>query len=191
MIVRSMGLVIALLATPALAAPAGEVLAAKGACAVESGGKKQPLKLGDAVQVGDVVDVPDGARLKLRMADGSVISAASGTRITIESYATQPRDAKLNLASGVLRAVVASVGNASRFEVETATGVAAVRSTDWFISAAPGTTQVGVLDGLVRLTSRSTGGGVDIASGSRHDPNPPRTWAKAEFDDVIARTNAD
>src|SRR5262245_27441439 len=111
----------AVLAIPALAAPAGEVLAAKGDCAVESAGKKHPLKLGDAVQVGDVVDVPDGARLKLRMADGSVISAASGTRVTIESYGTQPRDAKLNLASGVLRAVVASVGQSTRFEVETAT----------------------------------------------------------------------
>src|SRR5258707_14958169 len=111
MIVRSMmalagiACVWGMLAVPALAAPAGEVLAAKGECAVESGGKKQALKLGDAIQVGDVVDVPDGGRLKLRMVDGSVISAASGTRMTIESFGMQPRDAKLNLASGVLRAV--------------------------------------------------------------------------------------
>lgn len=187
----------AVLAMPALAAPAGEVLAAKGDCAVESAGKKQPLKLGDAVQVGDVVDVPDGARLKLRMADGSVISAASGTRVTIESYGTQPRDAKLNLASGVLRAVVASVGQSTRFEVETATGVAAVRSTDWFVNVTRAGTQVGVLDGAVSLTSRATRSAVTIAKGegSRVEPTgnpyPPRVWAKSEFDELIARTNAD
>lgn len=203
MIGRSMGALAAIagvwavLATAALAAPAGEVLAAKGNCAVESAGKKQPLKLGDAVQVGDVVDVPDGARLKLRMVDGSVISAASGTRVTIESYAAQPRDAKLNLASGMLRAVVASVGQSTRFEVETATGVAAVRSTDWFVSATPGATQVGVLEGAVSLASRATRSAVTIGKGEGSrvqgdgNPGPPRVWAKAEFDDFIARTNAD
>src|SRR3954471_6412354 len=157
--------VLAILMGPACAAPAGEVLAAKGDCAVESAGKRQALKLGDAVQVGDVVNVPDGARLKLRMVDGSAISRASGTRVTIESYATQPRDAKLALASGVLRAVVASVGQSTRFEVETATGVAAVRSTDWFINATQGATQVGVLEGAVSLTGRASRRAVTIAKG--------------------------
>jgi hypothetical protein len=187
-------------AAPALAA-AGEVLAAKGACVAETDGHRHPLKLGDAVEVGDIVDVPEGARLKLRMSDGSVISAASGTRVTIERYsapgAGKPRDAKLALASGLLRAVVATVGQPARFEVETATGVAAVRSTDWFIAVQSGATQVGVLDGTVSLASAATHRAVSIPArwGARveagRDPVPSRVWSKAEFDDVIDRTNLD
>ncbi len=187
----------AVVATPAAAIPAGEVLAAKGQSFVDSGGKRSPLKVGDAVQVGDTVDVPDGAKLKLRMVDGSIISAAPGTKVTIEAFVAQPRDAKLSLAAGLLRAVVAKAGQPSRFEVETATGVAAVRSTDWFIQVQQGATQVGVLDGAVSLSSAATHRAVNIPArwGARveagRDPVPSRVWSQAEFDDVIGRTNAD
>ncbi len=183
--------------SPALAASAGEVLAIKGECLVDSGGKRGPLKLGDSVQVGDTVEVPEGARLKLRMVDGSVISAASGTRVTIEAYTGEPRDAKLTLAAGLLRAVVAKAAQPSRFEVDTATGVAAVRSTDWFVLAEPKGTQVGVLDGSVSLSSTATQRAVTIPArwGARvepgRDPVPARVWSQAEFNDVIARTNAE
>ena len=188
---------LALPALPVAAQPAGEVLAAKGECFVHSAGKRSALKVGDAVQVGDTVDVPDGAKLKLRMIDGSVLSAASGTRVTIESYVAEPRDAKLALASGLLRAVVAKAGQPSRFEVDTATGVAAVRSTDWFIRVQPEATQVGVLDGKVTLASAATHRAVDIPArwGARveagRNPVPARVWSQAEFDDVIGRTNLD
>jgi hypothetical protein len=175
---------------------AGEVLVMSGQCFAEAGGQRTPLKPGDAVRVGDTVEVPEGAKLKLRMKDGSVISAASGSRVTIESYeAGGARDAKLSLASGLLRAVVAPLAQPSRFEVQTATGVAAVRSTDWFIEAKPGATQVGVLDGAVNLSSVATGKAVTIPArwGARveagKNPVPSRVWAQSEFDAVIARTN--
>jgi len=184
---------------PAAALAAGEVLAVKGEPAVESGGKRTVVKIGDAVQVGDTLDVPAGAKLKLRMSDGSIISAASGTRVTIESYTPEPRDAKLALASGLLRAVVSAARQPSRFEVDTATGVAAVRSTDWFVQVqGNGTaTQVGVLTGTVSLSSTATRRAVEIPArwGARveggRDPVPARVWSQAEFDDVIQRTNAD
>jgi hypothetical protein len=133
------------------------------------------------------------------MEDGSVISAASGTRMTVAAYgdSAQGRDARLSLAAGLLRAVVSAVTRPSRFEVETATGVAAVRSTDWFIEAKPGSTQVGVLDGTVVLTSLATRRSVTLPSrwGARveagRSPVPGRVWSQAEFDDVIARTKVD
>jgi hypothetical protein len=197
-IMRAAAIVVVSFALPAAAAQqAGEVLAAKGQSFVETAGKRSPLKVGDAVQVGDTVDVPDGAKLKLRMVDGSIISAAPGTKVTIEAFVAQPRDAALSLTSGLLRAVVAKVGQPSRFEVETATGVAAVRSTDWFIQVQQGGTQVGVLDGAVSLSSVSTHRAVNIPArwGARveagRDPVPARVWSQAEFDDVIGRTNTD
>jgi hypothetical protein len=130
------------------------------------------------------------------MKDGSVISAASGTRVSIDTYEAdgQRRDAKLSLVSGLIRAAVSAVSQPSRFEVETATGVAAVRSTDWFVEARPDSTQVGVLEGSVSLTSSATRRSLTIPArwGARveagRSPVPARVWTKSEFDDVIART---
>jgi hypothetical protein len=65
---------------------------------------------GDAVHVGDTLDVAAGAKLKLRMSDGSVIAVASGTRLAIAEYRLgnggESRDARLSLGEGLLRAVV-------------------------------------------------------------------------------------
>jgi len=178
---------------------AGEVLALSAQCFLEAGGERSALKIGDPVHEGDTVDVPEGSKLKLRMSDGTIISVASGTKLTIAAYkldsAAGRRDAKLALASGLLRAVVSPFGQASHFEVDTATGVAAVRSTDWFIEALPTSTQVGVLSGSVSLTSLATRSEVSIPArwGARIEagraPVPPRVWTQAEFDKVIAQTS--
>jgi hypothetical protein len=185
--------------TVAAAPEAGEVLVLFGQCFVEAGGHRSPLKLGDAVHVGDAVEVQAEAKLKLRMNDGSIIAVASGSRLTIADYRVgdggESRDATLSLARGLLRAVVSSLRGASHFEVDTATGVAAVRSTDWFIDAQPGSTQVGVLEGRVSLKSVATGKEIVIPArwGARveagRDPVPARVWTAAEFDDFIRRTN--
>ncbi len=188
----------ALCSWAAAAAPAGEVLAMGGQCFRTAGGQSTPLKIGDPVSVGDMIEVPQGAKLKLRMADGTILAAAPGSKLTIANYALggdTKRDAKVELASGLIRAVVAAVGEPQKFEVDTATGVAAVRSTDWFIEAKPDSTQVGVLDGVVTLASAATQRAVRIPArwGARveagRDPVPPRVWASSEFDDVIARTD--
>lgn len=181
------------------AAGVGEVLAESGQCFVQSGGERAALKVGDPVHVGDSLEIPADARLKLRMSDGSVISAASGTKMTISEYTVDKsagqRDAKLSLASGLLRAAVSSFGQTSHFEVDTATGVAAVRSTDWFVEAFPTATQVGVLSGSVSLTSLATKSEVSVPArwGARVEagraPVPPRVWTQAEFDNVVARTS--
>jgi hypothetical protein len=183
----------------ALAAPAGTVVGLFGACFVDSGGARLPLALGKAIAVGDTVEVPEGGKLKLRMADGSVISVAANSRLTVTAYgvnaAGQRQNAELGLAQGLLRAVVAPVAQPAKFEVDTAVGTAAVRSTDWFVAATPGAMQVGVLAGSVVMASAATGHSVTIPArwGARleagRDPVPPRVWSQAEFDAVIARTN--
>jgi hypothetical protein len=195
--------IVAMLAGPGIAgaapAPAGQVLALVGQCFVETGGRRTELRLGDPVQIGDTIVVAAGAKLKLRMSDGSVIALASGGRLTIADYRVgddgQGRDATLSLGEGLLRAVVPALQGAPHFEVDTATSVAAVRSTDWFLDARPGSTQVGVLEGRVGLKSVATGREIVIPArwGARveagRDPVPARVWTAAEFDDFIGRTN--
>src|SRR5439155_23378906 len=180
-------------------APAGQVLALFGQCFVETGGRRTLLKLGDGVHVGDTVEVEAGAKLKLRMSDGSVVAVSALSRLRIADYRVaaggERRDATLSLGEGLLRAVVPALKGPPHFEVETATGVAAVRSTDWFIQARPGSTQVGVLEGRVSLKSVATGQEIVIPArwGARveaaRDPVPARVWTSAEFDDFIRRTN--
>jgi hypothetical protein len=183
----------------ALAAPAGTVVGLSGQCFVDSGGARTALRLGQIVQVTDTVEVPDGGKLKLRMADGSVVSVAAGSRMTVSAFsvnaAGQRENAHLSLGQGLLRAVVAPVERPASFEVETAVGTAAVRSTDWFVEARGGGMQVGVLTGSVDMVSRATRRGVVIPArwGGRleagRDPVPPRVWSQAEFDAFIARTD--
>ncbi len=183
----------------ALAAPAGTVVGLSGASTVESRGARGMIKLGQPVEVGDTVEVPADGKLKLRMADGSVISVAAGTRLTIAAYtvdaAGQRQDAQLSLAQGLLRAVVAPVERPAKFEVDTAVGAAAVRSTDWFVEGSATAMQVGVLTGSVEMTSAATKRRETIPArwGARmeagRDPVPPRLWSPAEFAAVIARTD--
>jgi hypothetical protein len=177
---------------------AGTVLALSGRCFAEAGGQRRTLGIGDATYVGDTVDVPTGAKLQLRMADGSVISLASGSRMTIHTFQIetggQQRDARLTLGTGLLRAVVSQVSQPSIFEVDCAAGKAEVRSTDWFIEAQPGSARVGVLAGSVVLMSLATGRSITIPArwGARLeaglDPVAARLWSAKEFADVIART---
>jgi len=123
----------------------------------------------------------------------SVIAIASNSRLTITDYriGEASREAKLSLGAGLLRAVVSTIKGPPHFEVDTATGVAAVRSTDWFVEAQLGSTQVGVLEGRVSLKSVATGKEIVIPAhwGARveagRDPVPARVWTGAEFDNFI------
>jgi len=193
------GAMLALFSAVAAAASAGSVVGLFGACFIERGSGRSPATIGQPVEVGDTVEVPAGGKLKLRMADGSVVSVAAGTRLTIAAYgvdaAGQRQDAHLSLGQGLLRAVVAPASRPASFEVDTAVGAAAVRSTDWFIEFTGGAMQVGVLGGSVDMSSRATGRAITIPArwGARlevgRDPVPPRVWSAAEFDAVIARTD--
>jgi len=177
-------------ADAAAATPAGTVVGLSGSCT----DRGHVLNRSDTVQIGDTLDVPAGASLKLRMADGSMISAASGTSITLANYpsAGSGGAAKLLLTQGLVR--VTSVTRP--FEVSTAVGIAQVGSdsADWFIKAEAGSTQVGVLAGTVDLRSNQTGESVSIPAhwGTRLEagraPVPPRVWNQMEFNAVIRVT---
>src|SRR5215472_6058045 len=184
-----------LLVDAAAATPAGTVVVASGLC-TDNG---SVLKSGDAVQISDTVDVPTGGNLKLQMVDGSVISVAPGSSMTVASYniGASGRHVRLSLTQGLLRAHVTSAIGPSTFEVSTAGGTASVASdsADWFIKAQIGSAQVGVLTGTVDLTSTETKQAVSIPTrwGTRLegglDPVLPRVWTQREFTGVIRLTD--
>ncbi|MBF0561981.1 MAG: hypothetical protein HQL37_08155, partial [Alphaproteobacteria bacterium] len=95
---------------------------------------------------------------------------------------------------GLLHAVVSHMPQASTFEVRTATAVAAVRSTDWFLEAKPNVTRLGVVTGRVAFTSNATAKKVVMKSGwgtkieAGKDPSKPHLWAREEFVEYTQQT---
>jgi hypothetical protein len=178
---------------------AGTVVALSGQCFAEAGVERRALSMGDPIYLGETVDVSAGAKLQLRMADGSSISLASGSQLKINNFGIdtvgQKRDARLTLPTGLLRAIVSPLSELSIFEVDCPAGTAEVRSTDWFMEAQPGSMRVGVLAGRVVMTSLATGRRVTIPTRwGAHleaglDPVPARLWSSEEFAEVIARTD--
>jgi hypothetical protein len=146
----------ALYAPPALAAACGQVLALSGSAVIATGAQQRPAAVGDSVQTGDTISVPQDSKARLLMNDGSIVTIAAGTQMTIDKYDVNSegarQDAKLTMDKGLLRAVVSVGGGTPNFEVKTATGVAAVRGTEYYVDAQRDTTQVYVVSGNVSLT---------------------------------------
>ena len=173
-------------ADAAAGTPAGTVIEVSGSYT----DRGRALHPGDTVQIGDPLDVLAGGSLKVRMADGSLISVASGTSIIVANYDSvgSARAPKLLLTQGLVR--VTSVTRP--FAVSTAVGTASAGSdsADWFIKVEAGSAQVGVLAGVVDLTSSPTGTSVSIPArwGTRLEagraPMPPRVWNQMEFNAV-------
>ena len=192
--------------------PAGSVVGIAGQVFLDRSGQRYGLRLGDQVLVDDTFTVSAGAKLKLRMNDGSILSLASDTTLRIDTYVLnsygQRQSAGVSLSGGLLRTITAPGGPPGVFEVNTAIGASGARSTDWFAAvlttspppgsrlagAAPGTAYVVVLSGTVELTSRATGRAVLIPPryGSRldagQDPRAPVLHTQAELDRLVART---
>jgi hypothetical protein len=177
---------------------AGSVVGASGQTGVQRAGQRLQLTIGAPVYVGDTVEAGADGKLKLRMSDGSILALAPSSNLRIDTYLVdaigQRQAAGLSVGQGLLRAVTAPVNRPASFEIDTAAGTAAVRSTDWFVDALPGQEQVSVLNGSVALASRATGRAVTIppSSTSRliagRDPEPPRPLTPGEISSLLSRT---
>jgi hypothetical protein len=175
----------ALWAWPCLAAASGEILALSGTATMESGGQQRAVAIGDPVQTGDTIDVPQDSKVRLRMDDGSIVTIAPGSKMTIDKYDVDGsgarQNAELTMSTGLLRAVVSVGGGTPNFEVKTATGVASVRGTELYIDAQGDKTQVYVVTGTVALAGSDGQNSVTIPqmSTSAVDGHSPPSQIRA------------
>jgi hypothetical protein len=106
----------------------------------------------------------------------------------------QRQDAQLSMPQGLLHAIVSPTQTPAKFEVDTAVGTAAVRSTDWLIEATANDQQVSVVSGSVVVMSAATHHGVVVPAHETtrlargHDPLPPRPLSRAAFQRILGRT---
>lgn len=188
----------ALWAPPAIAAACGEVLAMSGSAVIETGGQQRPAAVGAAVQPGDTITVPQNAKVRLHMNDGSIVTVAASSQMTIQKYDVDGtgarQDAELSMSSGLMRATVSAGGGTPNFEVKTATGVAAVRGTEWYVDVQGDRTQVYVVTGNVSLADAAGRNPVTIPKMSassveaHKEPTPIRPVSQLELDALAERT---
>jgi hypothetical protein len=135
-----------LLATSLSWGAAGKVLFATGDVRVERNGA-QPLRQGDAIEVGDVVVTGAQSRAQLLMADGAKIAMRAGSRLridglTLPAAVTAPGQATAvakdgssiaTLLKGGFRTSTGSIGKTdpAAYQVRTPVGVLGIRGTDY------------------------------------------------------------
>lgn len=126
------------LACAAHAQEVGQVEQVEGAPEVIRAGTSQwvPVRPADALSVGDQLRTREGAKISMRLNDGSVLTLAEKTVMTIDDQTLQPSGQNTSIFSlllGKMRALVSDRYQepGSRFEVHTPTAVAGVRGTEF------------------------------------------------------------
>jgi len=126
------GLVCCLGASVAFAEDAALVARINGMPIRERAGTSAPLRQGDGVVLGDVVVTDADAKVKLLLADDSVLAIGPRSRVVIDQLAVQPtsRTVQLRVLAGRFKVAIAKfLGGSSQYEIRTPTAVAGVRGT--------------------------------------------------------------
>lgn len=140
-------------AQPALAQCTVERLQG-GAFALRGEGRPQPLRMGQRLVAGDEIRTAAKGRVRLRCADGSMLTVANQTQLRIERFEAapgQPRWASFWLKLGLIGQTV-SPSPGGRWQVRTPTAVTAVRGTAYVVEVrADQGTDVQVTEGEVAV----------------------------------------
>jgi hypothetical protein len=184
----------------AQAAVVGTITRLTGTPTVTTESGTAPATVGLALHEGDRIVTGAGGRLEIVGPDGTTITVGEQTTVVLTRFLapTSGRHGNglLDLLEGILR--IHLPGTWDRFDVQTGTAVASVRSTEWLVDANADNTSVFVLDGrvLVRGQQRTRGMnvdgvaltpgfGTDVAANSI--PVPARRWAQPRVDAALAR----
>ncbi len=171
--------------------------------------QKNPVKVGSKILPGETVVSGKDSRAKIVMSDRNVMNISPETTLKIEQYTndakTGEKNVQLNLIDGKARNNVEQKydGEKSKFIMKTATAVAGVRGTQFFVAynARSQMTQVVTLKGQVAFAPVSIDGSVgqpvmvnkgqatSVAAGAAA-PEPPKTLPKEELNKVDRETTA-
>ncbi len=182
--------VLLLIAPPGYAVePAGTVVRLLGnSIAAMNTGFSRPLYLGSTILVGDRIETTSGARIQLRMNDGSEITLGENSSMVVDLYGKVDEQGVgiLKMASGVFLAVSGALAKLGpdHFVVETPSAILGVRGTEVWgrvgddnrveIALLSGTAvSVTTPEGKVEMTQPNSG--ITVVPGQV--PPQPRPWA--------------
>lgn len=171
--------------------------------------QKVAAKVGSKILPGETVVSGKDSRAKIVMSDRNVMNISPDTTLKIEKYTNDPKtgekNVELNLIDGKARNNVEQKydGEKSKFIMKTATAVAGVRGTQFFVAynSKSQTTQVVTLKGQVTFAPVSVDGSVgkavtvnkgestSVAAGAVA-PEPPKAMPKEELNKVDKESTA-
>ena len=108
------------------------VVRVNGAPTVVRAGKSQPLHRGDIVSPGDTVDTDAASKVKILLADDSVLAIGPRSRVTLQDFLLAPRNRTVHLEvlAGRFKIAIAKFfGGTTSYTVRTPTALAGVRGT--------------------------------------------------------------
>ena len=163
-------------------------------------GQAGPLTVGAELFEGDRIRTDAGARLRLMLRDGSVLTCGEATGLTLSRALYEPdqggRNFLVRASFGIVRAVVELLASPAAFEMHTNTAVISVRGTEWIAEAKPDATAVVSLEGQVGVrnvdpsvpgaVALGPGEGVTVTTGT--PPPAPTVWGDARRNAFIERT---
>ena len=120
------------MATIATAGETAWVAQINGAPTLSRGGTSSPLQRGASVQAGDTVETNETSKVKLLLADDSVLAIGPRSRVVIDAFelGESSRKARLHVLVGRFKLAVSKFfAGPTEYEVTTPTAVAGVRGT--------------------------------------------------------------
>jgi hypothetical protein len=130
------GLCLILLASAALAAPAGSITHLSGTVSAKRADGSKLLSIGSEIQEGDELATQRDTYARIKFSDGSEVVMRPETALKVTNYAynedkPQSDNMVLNLIRGGLRAVTGLLGkrNRDRFKLDTSTATIGIRGT--------------------------------------------------------------
>jgi ferric-dicitrate binding protein FerR (iron transport regulator) len=117
----------------------------------------QTVQIGALLAKGDRVVTGDASALQIVLADGSSVALGANSELSLDNVGsgTPGSITLLSLARGLLDTMVEKLKLGSRFEVATPYAVAAVKGTDFEVSAAGQSAAVTVNQGIVQMGDSS------------------------------------
>ena len=186
-------------------APVGTVAALKGTASVIRDGAEvmKPVLLNSPIYQRDIFKTGENSKIKLKFLDDSMVSLGANTTMRVSKYVYSPKQKKrsafITIPEGIFRMVVSKFLPNSRFEVQTATAVSAVRGTDWMGFASESSTSIFVANGTVSIKSGNKGieGELILTEGEgtvvKLDEvlSFKKKWGQAKVSDYVGRTTID
>lgn len=192
----------------AVAATVGTVVRVEGTVEVVAGGTATPAHIGLPIDSADSVRSATDGKVLIELLDGSTVAVAADTEISMAELSVDSGggfiSGILDLISGAIRVLAAPSPAERRLEIRTGMGVAAVRSTEFFVEASPKGMAVFVWNGRVAVSPATADMTMDLTAGEGVDikpaaddravlimPRAPVRWGEARIADAEERTRVE
>jgi hypothetical protein len=133
--------------------PAGEITALLPSVSIQRGPSIDPAKKSDPIFLHDLVRTSPGGRVRIRLADQSVISLGTDSEIRIQQVNAKSQRTNIQIVYGLIRMQIQHMtSDAGRFELKTPVAVAGVIGTDFGAdSSDPNVTRFVCIGGTVEI----------------------------------------